>query len=586
MSSEDVTLRLRMIDEFSATTGNLKSELKAIEQAAGTSASSMGASFETVATSTTGAYSTIASSAEKIKTNWKAVVAAIAAAGAAIQTTVAAIERFAGYAEVKEQLNQLSAQFGTTGDSIIADIKRISEGRIGIEEATQATLAGLKNKLDPGQVKELAAAAVAFNTAAGVSAAEAFERLMKGVAAGNARAVASIIGKEGVTEALKGLSGNSEKVAALMKVINDRTVEHQNLTKNSVQTLSNSIEKTKKDWQDFTLKMSGYAASGAYAVAAIFNAVAASLSRVAAGAVAAYAGLQTLSLNFSGAKESWQTAKDLYGSANELSKQASDYMAMAKRVGEADKLIEKQKKETAAAIKAQADAEDELSTSMATSSGGASTSEKPSSRPSGGNAGSSVKELRDIAKSAEEAKELLREPSETARVNFRNLDQIERHTFGINATATKSANTLDQIDGSVNAIKGNTAEIINFTSAAASSLAAILDLQKQNSLAGGELGELKIHTRYLSEIYLLVGKIYTKMTSSSSSGSGSTPQIPESGTPRSASTTTVRSSIGVSKSSGSGSTVIHIHGVVGDEREVARKVNKSLDQAKRYREVA
>jgi len=251
-----------------------------------------------------------------------------------------AIERYAGYAEVKEQLNLMAGQFGTTGDAIVRNMKQVTEGQFSIEQATKSAATALKNSLAPEQIIGLSMAAEKFNDIAGVSVPEAFDRLADAVQKGSAKAAVSIVGKEGLGDAMKQLAKGADdagKSGAIYEAIMAKTATQMKITAGASQSLGDNIDRLKASWSDLTLKISGIAVTALYGVMGIFYGAAAAATRLAAGVMGAVASFKILSLDFKAAEEAKQTMKDLWGSAGELSAQADAYMKLAGAVQTADK---------------------------------------------------------------------------------------------------------------------------------------------------------------------------------------------------------------------------------------------------------
>jgi len=253
-----------------------------------------------------------------------------------------AIERYAGYAEVKEQLNLMAGQFGTTATAIVASMKEVSGGQFSLEEATKSAAAALKNSLTPEQITGLTQAALAFNDVAGVSVPEAFNQLADAVQKGSARAAISIVGKEGLGDAMKQLAKGTDdagKSGAIYEAIMAKTATQMKTTAGATQSLGDNLDRLKASWSDLTLKISGIAVTALYGVMGIFYGTAAAATRLAAGVMGAVAAFKALSLDFGGAEAAKQTMKDLWGSAGELSTKADEYMKLAGAVQAAEKQV-------------------------------------------------------------------------------------------------------------------------------------------------------------------------------------------------------------------------------------------------------
>lgn len=276
---------------------------------------------------------------KNLAANFASLHFAITDAAQLIGKAFESIERYANFAEVKEQLNLMAGQFGTTGDAIVASMKKVSEGQFSVEQATSAAAAALKNSLTPEQITGLTQAALAFNDVAGVSVPEAFEKLADAVQRGSAKTAIAIIGKDGLGDAMKGLAKSTDdagKSGALYEAIMAKTATHMKTTAGATQSLGDNIDKLKASWSDLTLKISGIAVTALYGVIGVFYGAAAAATRMAAGIMAGVVAIKTLSLNFEGAKESAQVTKDLWGSAGELSAKADDYMKLAAAVQRTD----------------------------------------------------------------------------------------------------------------------------------------------------------------------------------------------------------------------------------------------------------
>jgi hypothetical protein len=302
----------------------------------------------------------ISSAFDSLKTNFTNLHFIVTDIIGLLDKAFAAIERYAGFAEVKEQLNLMAGQFGMTGTAIVQAMKEVSAGQFSIEQATKAAASALKNSLTPEQIIGLTQAAAAFNDVAGVSIPEAFERLADAVQKGSARAAISIVGKAGLGDAMRELGSGVDDAAnsgAIYEAIMAKTAAQTALTAGATQSLGDSIDKAKAQWSDFTLKISQFATTGAYGVAGVFYALAAALTRVAAAATSAFSALQSLSFDFKGAAASMQVAKDLWASATDLSAQADGFMKLAGAVGSVDKVAKTSEKaitQQAAALDANA----------------------------------------------------------------------------------------------------------------------------------------------------------------------------------------------------------------------------------------
>lgn len=200
----------------------------------------------------------IKSAFDSIKDNFTSLHFAVTDAMAIIGKAIESVSRYAGYAEIKEQLNLMANQFGVTGDSIVASLKKVTGGQLSLEQATTTAAAALKNSLTIEQITGLATAAAAFADTAGVSVAQAFETLTDAVAKGNARAVASITGKDGLGDAMKTLessASDAEKTMAIYNAVMEKTAEQSALTGDATFALADQIDQMKAMIDDAKIKL-------------------------------------------------------------------------------------------------------------------------------------------------------------------------------------------------------------------------------------------------------------------------------------------------------------------------------------------
>lgn len=270
------------------------------------------------------------------------------------------IERYAGFAEVKEQLNLMAAQYNTTGDAIVGTMKRITDGQMSLEQASHSAASALKNSLTPQQIEGLAEAAKTFNDIAGMSVPETFDRLAEAVQRGSARAAQSIVGKDGLGDAMKSLAAGADdasKSTELYEAIMAKTHEQSTRLAGSTQSLDDHIQALKAKWSDLTLYLAQNAVKVIYGMTGLFDSLAATATRAAAGVVALQAGVQLLTFQGKAAKETMGDAKDLWGSANELARKSEQYFLLAASVGAVD---EQQKKLGDTVKSTRTDADDKL----------------------------------------------------------------------------------------------------------------------------------------------------------------------------------------------------------------------------------
>lgn len=310
----------------------------------------LNASLATLGTKSDDVSGKIKSATSSMASNFANLHFAVTDAMVVMQKAFEAVERFANYAEVKEQLNLMAGQFGIAGDAIVASMKRITGGQFSIEQATSSAAAALKNSLTPAQIEGLSQAAVTFNDIADVSVPEAFNRLAEAVQKGSAKAAQAIVGKDGLGDAMKDLAKGADdagKSGVLYDAIMAKVAEQSRVTGTATKSLGDNIDKLKATLQNITLYAAGATVAVLYSVTGVFTAAAAAATRTASAVMGLYSSYQLLQGKFKDAQDSIQISKDLWGSASELSAKADQYAVLATSVFDTDEAVKSLQKTAA-----------------------------------------------------------------------------------------------------------------------------------------------------------------------------------------------------------------------------------------------
>ncbi len=119
-----------------------------------------------------------------IQKHWIAYSAAAIAAVAAVSKAWDLAKIGADFAEQSGILDNLAKKYGTTADSIVADMERASDYQIAKSELMKIALAGIAKGLNPKQLTDLADAALILGDAVGKNATTALQELTESLETG------------------------------------------------------------------------------------------------------------------------------------------------------------------------------------------------------------------------------------------------------------------------------------------------------------------------------------------------------------------------------------------------------------------
>ena len=145
--------------------------------------------------------------ASTIQKNWLGVSAAVAAAAVSMGQAWDLMGQAAAYREQITYLNALGATYGTTGDQIVSDIQKMSDGLISMSDAAEVATQALAKGMSKDQLLTLAQAANTLGDTVGEKASVAFKNL----------AVAMVDGKEKAAKHYAGIIDLDAKYGDLSK---------------------------------------------------------------------------------------------------------------------------------------------------------------------------------------------------------------------------------------------------------------------------------------------------------------------------------------------------------------------------------
>lgn len=197
---------------------------------------------------------------ENLKNNWIKAAAVIGTAMIAANKAWGMLKSAADYEEQAGILNNLTVKYKTTADSIIADMKRASDGQIASADLMKVSLAGIAKGLRPEQLINLADAARILGDSVGKSATAALNELSEALESGRAKALK---GYAGATIDLKGAFGELEtqltgveKAQAMYSLVMIHATKLQKEQKKAVDDTADTIEKIEAKYKDLQLSVS------------------------------------------------------------------------------------------------------------------------------------------------------------------------------------------------------------------------------------------------------------------------------------------------------------------------------------------
>lgn len=207
---------------------------------------------------------------DMIKGHYLAVTAAIAVS---IGTVTKAWDMAKAGADFEEQqgiLDNLSRKYGTTADTIVAEMDRASDHQISKSNLMSIALGGIAKGLNPKQLTDLADAALILGDAVGKDATTALRDLTESLETGRTKGLKTYLGTSLDLEAAFGdLTAKmtaAEKAQAMYTMTIHAASEMQKQQTRAVDTGADSIAQIEKKFDDATLAASRFAKTAVVAV--------------------------------------------------------------------------------------------------------------------------------------------------------------------------------------------------------------------------------------------------------------------------------------------------------------------------------
>jgi hypothetical protein len=121
---------------------------------------------------------------QTVKQHWLGLAATVTAVGASLYKAFDLANKAAEFQEQMTALDRLAAKYNTTGQSIIKDLKAVTNQQISMEEASKMAAKGLMMGLNPNILKEFAKEADTLADIMGGDLVETFDMLINAAAKG------------------------------------------------------------------------------------------------------------------------------------------------------------------------------------------------------------------------------------------------------------------------------------------------------------------------------------------------------------------------------------------------------------------
>jgi hypothetical protein len=301
---------------------------KKMDQVHKDSAGAFGAAMKQNETASTGFFAKMKAGMSSLKEHWIGATAAIAGAMGAIMTAWDLAQKSAAFAEQKDSLNALAAQYKTSADTMIGKIKEITGGQVSMAEAADVAASGLQKSLNPDQIYAMATAAEKLSNITGSDIPTSFSKMVDAIALGREKALENELGAISLEETYGKVVNtwtDAEKVAGRLAIVMDRTATAAALLGDGAASTDDKINAFKKDMDDLKLKMGDAIIQAGAGVIAIFHGMAsaalsagAALLKVSQGVawlVGDKAGFEELGLSAAAAFEAAKDEADKAASA-------------------------------------------------------------------------------------------------------------------------------------------------------------------------------------------------------------------------------------------------------------------------------
>ena len=189
-------------------------------------------------------------------------IAAVAAIGA-ISKAWAMAKEGAGFEEQQAMLDKLGIKYGTTADTIVAEMDRAAGFQIAKSELMSIALAGIAKGLNPEQLINLANAAETLGDAVGKDATTALRDLTEALETGRTKGLKNYLGTSlDLKEAFGDLESElteSEKAQAMYNMTMISAIKLQKEQGEAVESAADKISQIEKKFDDATLAASRFA---------------------------------------------------------------------------------------------------------------------------------------------------------------------------------------------------------------------------------------------------------------------------------------------------------------------------------------
>ncbi|PKN20880.1 MAG: hypothetical protein CVU71_03625 [Deltaproteobacteria bacterium HGW-Deltaproteobacteria-6] len=193
------------------------------------------------------------------KDHWIGATVAMAAAAAAASKGWAMLKAGAEYEEQRGILDNLTRKYSTSADSIVADMRRASDGLIANSDLMQIALGGLAKGLNPDQLIKLSSAADILADTVGGTATSALNDLTQALESGRVKGLKAFTGS---TIDLKDAFGDleskltaAEKTQAMYSLLMIHVTKLQQQQTSAVDSTRDEIERLESQYKNLTTSM-------------------------------------------------------------------------------------------------------------------------------------------------------------------------------------------------------------------------------------------------------------------------------------------------------------------------------------------
>ncbi len=268
----------------------VKEELSAALKRAEESLSNVQADLQKTGKAGEDALAPMGNRLEKLNTQWAAMrngFVQITAAVMAMKQAWNLADAAADYREKMTSLNALTRQFGTTAQTLVADIQKASEGMISMGDAASTASEAMARGLSPEQITRMAGAATTLSQVTGQTTTEAFKSLSEAIALGRERALENSVGIIDLSAKYGHLTSkmsDAEKQAARYQIVMEKVNKLQGELGAGAKSADDDMQRLTAQVKDVTRWLGEGLLRVGYAVAGMLN-------HLASGVMTAYGGI-------------------------------------------------------------------------------------------------------------------------------------------------------------------------------------------------------------------------------------------------------------------------------------------------------